>query len=119
MVYHSDEIPLDIGFSLACLLPMHCVYWNFDTIKIVLFWYNATFQIFKNCADFSVTYIALNDVNVRGGNIIKPFANEKGTGQKLVSFKQINGKWVRKLWICDSCMLNVCFRKYSMPFYLC
>ena len=26
MVYHSDEIPLDIGFSLAGLLPMYCVY---------------------------------------------------------------------------------------------
>ena len=26
MVYQSDEIPLDIGFSLAGLLPMHCVY---------------------------------------------------------------------------------------------
>ena len=77
MVYHSDEIPLDIGFSLAGL--------NFETIKIVLFWYNATFQIFKNCADFSVTPIALNDVNVRGGNVIKPFAKEIGTGQKFVS----------------------------------
>ena len=26
MVYHSDEITLDIGFSLIGLLPMHCVY---------------------------------------------------------------------------------------------
>ena len=26
MVYHSDEIPLDIGYSLTGLLPMHCVY---------------------------------------------------------------------------------------------
>ena len=26
MVFHSDEIPLDIGFSLTGLLPMHCVY---------------------------------------------------------------------------------------------
>ena len=25
---------------------------------------------------FSVTFIALNDVNVRGGNVIKPFARE-------------------------------------------
>ena len=39
MVYHSDEIPLDIGYSLTDMLPMHCVYWNFDTIKIVLSWY--------------------------------------------------------------------------------
>ena len=58
---------------------MHCVYWNFDIIKIVLFWYKATF--FKNHAYFSVTSIALNDVNVRGGNVIKPFAGEIVTGQ--------------------------------------
>ena len=67
MVYHSDEIPLDIGFSLAGLLPMHCAYWNFDTIKIVLFCYKATFPLFKNRAYSSVTHIALNDANVRGG----------------------------------------------------
>ena len=36
MGYHLDEIPLDIGFSLTGLLPMHCVYCNFDTIKIAL-----------------------------------------------------------------------------------
>ena len=34
MVYHSDEILQDIGFSLTGLLPMHCLYWNFDTMKI-------------------------------------------------------------------------------------
>ena len=88
MVYHSDEIPLDIGFSLTGLLPMHCVYWNFDTIKIVLSWYKAYFLIFKNRAYFSVTSImsiAYNDVNVRGGNLIKPFAREIGTSQKFVS----------------------------------
>ena len=80
MVYHSDEIPLDIGFSFTSLLPMH-----FDTIKIVFSWYKAIFLIFKNRADFSVTSIALNDVNVRGGNIIKPFAREIGTSQKCAS----------------------------------
>ena len=85
MVYHSDEMPLDIGFSLTGLLPMHCVYLNFDTIKVVLSWYKAIFLIFKNRAYFSVTSIALNDVNVRGGNAIRPFAREIGTGQKLVS----------------------------------
>ena len=53
---------------------MHCVYRNFDTIKIVLSRYKATFPIFKNRAHFSVTSIALNDVNVRGDNAIKPFA---------------------------------------------
>ena len=84
MVYHSDEIPLDIGFSLTGLLPMHCVYWNFDTLKIVLSWYKATFPIFKNPVYLSVTSIVLNDVNVRGGNVIKPFAREIGTGQKFV-----------------------------------
>ena len=66
MVYHSDEIPPDIGVSLIGLLPMHCMYWNFDTIKIVLSWYKAIFPIFKNRAYFNVTPIALNDVNVRG-----------------------------------------------------
>ena len=85
MVYHSDKIPLDIGFSSTGLLPMHRVIWNFDTIKIVLSWYKATFPIFKNYAYFSVTSIVLNDVNVRGGNVIKPFAQEIGTGQKCVS----------------------------------
>ena len=59
MVYHSDEILLDIGSSLTGLLPMHCVYWNFDIIKIVLSLYKATFPIFKNRAYFSVTSIAL------------------------------------------------------------
>ena len=85
MVYQSDEIPLDIGFSLAGLLPMHCAYWNFDTIKIILSWYKATFPIFKNRANFDVTSIALNDVNVRGGNALKPFARDIGTSQKFVS----------------------------------
>ena len=85
MVYHSDEIPLDIGFSLAGLLPMHCVYWNFDTIKIVLSWYKATFPIFKNHAYFIVTSIALIDVNVRGGSVLKPLARDIGTSQKYVS----------------------------------
>ena len=81
MVYHSDEKILDIGFSLTGLLPMHCVYRNCDTIKIFLSWYKATFPIFKNRAHFSVTPIALNDVNVRGGNVIKPFAREIGSVQ--------------------------------------
>ena len=85
MVYHSDEITLDIGFSLNGLLPMHCMYWNCDTIKIVLSWYKAITPIFKNRAYLSVTSIDLNDVNVRGGNAIKPFAREIGTGQKFVS----------------------------------
>ena len=49
MENQSDEIPLDIGFSLAGLLPMHCVYWNFDTIKIIISWYKAT------CCDFHGT----------------------------------------------------------------
>ena len=74
MVYHSDEIPLDIGFSLIGLLPMHCVYRKFHTIKIVLFRYKSIFLIFRNHAYFSVTSVALNDVKVRGGNVIKPFA---------------------------------------------
>ena len=85
MVNHSDEIPLDIGFSLIGLLPMLCVYWNFDTIKIVLFWYKAIFLIFKYRAYFSVTSVALNNVNLRGGNVIQPIAQEIGASQKFVS----------------------------------
>ena len=85
MIYQSDEILLDIGFRLAGLLPMHCVYCNFDTIKIFLSWYKATFPIFKNCAYFSVTSIAFNDVNVGGGNAIKQFVREIGTVQKFIS----------------------------------
>ena len=85
MVYHLVEIPLDIGFRLTGLLPMHCVYWNFDTIKIVLSWYKAAFSIFKNRAYFSATSIALNDVDVRGGNVMKPFVREIGSDQKFVS----------------------------------
>ena len=64
---------------------MHCVYWNFDTLKLVISCNKATFPIFKNRVYFSVTPIALNDVNVRGGNVIKPFAREIGTSQKFVS----------------------------------
>ena len=64
---------------------MHCKYWNLDIIKIVLSWYKATFPIFKNRAYFSVTSIALNDVNVGGGNVFKPFALEIGTSQKRYS----------------------------------
>ena len=25
MVYHTDELPIDIGYSLTGLLPIHCV----------------------------------------------------------------------------------------------
>ena len=75
---------------------MHCMYWNFDTIGIVLSLYKPTFPIFKNHTYFSVTSIALNDVNVRGGNAIKPFVREMGTGQKFILLQQIKGKWVKK-----------------------
>ena len=85
MVYLLDEIPLDIGFRLTCLLPMHCVNWNFNTIKIVLSWYKAKMTIFKNRAYFSATSIAINHVNVSGGNVIKPFTREIGTSQESVS----------------------------------
>ena len=43
-------------------------------------------------AYFSVTPSALNDVNVRGGNVIKPFAREIDTSQKFVSLWQIKKK---------------------------
>ena len=71
MVYHSDENPLDIGYNLTGLLPLYCMYCNLDTNKIVLSWYKATFPIFKNRVYFSATSIAVNDLNVRGGNVIK------------------------------------------------
>ena len=63
---------------------MHCMYWNFNTIKIGFSWYKATFPIFKNRAYFSVTSIAWNDVNGKGGNVIKLFAREIGISQKFV-----------------------------------
>ena len=53
-------------------------------MKIVLSWYKATFPIFKSRAYFSVTSIALNDVNVRGGSVIKPFAREISSGKSLL-----------------------------------
>ena len=77
---------------LTGLLPMICVYSNFDTIKIVFSKHKATFQTFKNRAYFSVTSISLNDVNVRGGNVIKPFSLEIGSGQKFGSILQIKVK---------------------------
>ena len=40
---------------------------------------------FKNRAYCSVTSIALSGVNVREGNIIKPFAREICTSQKFAS----------------------------------
>ena len=83
MVYQSDEMPLDIGFSLAGLLPMHCVYCNFDTIKIILSWYKATYRAY-----LSGMYIALIDVNVRGGNVLRPFARDIGTGQSLYYYSR-------------------------------
>ena len=52
------------------------------------------FPIFKNRAYFSVTSIALNNGNIRGGNVIKTFAQEICTGQKfeIVSLLQIKEK---------------------------
>ena len=43
------------------------------------------FRFSRIHAYFSVTSIVLNDVNVRGGNVIKPLAREIGTGQKFLS----------------------------------
>ena len=43
------------------------------------------FRSSKKGAYFSVTSIALNDVNVRGGSVLKPFARDIGTSQKFVS----------------------------------
>ena len=49
-------------------------------------------MIFKKRAHFIVTSIALNDVNVRGSTVIKPFAGEFVIGQKFVSLYQMKGK---------------------------
>ena len=43
------------------------------------------FQFSRTMRFFSVTSIALNDVNVKGGNVLKPFARDIGTDQKFVS----------------------------------
>ena len=85
------SLPLDIGLSLIDLLPLHCVYWNFDTIKIVLSLFKATIPIFKNTAYFSVTSIALSDVNVKGGNVIKPLAREIDSDQSLYRYSRYRG----------------------------
>ena len=71
---------------------MHHVYWNFDKIKIVLSRYKDKMLIFKIRAHFSVTSIALNGVNVRGGNVNKTVARDIGTSQKLALFYQIKAK---------------------------
>ena len=46
---------------------------------------NSHFRFSRTVGFFSATSVALNDVNVSGGNAIKPFAQEIGTGQKFVS----------------------------------
>ena len=57
-------------------------------MQIVLSWYKATFPILESRAYFSVASIALNDVNVRGGNVIKPFAREISSGEKLACYSR-------------------------------
>ena len=47
--------------------------------------YKAKMPNFKNRAYFSVMSISLNEVNVRGGNVIKTLTGEICTGQKFVS----------------------------------
>ena len=42
--------------------------------------------IFKSRANFSVTSVALNDVNIRGGNVIKPSHKKSVLVKKLVAF---------------------------------
>ena len=62
--------------------------------------------------------IALNDVNVRGDNVIKRL-HEKSVPVKSFIVIADKGEMSHKTIDNDSCMLDVCFRKYSMPFYLC
>ena len=60
-------MPLDVGFHVFTFLqPMHCAYSNFQTIRS-----KAKMPIFKYPANFSLTFLLLNDVNVRGSNVIK------------------------------------------------
>ena len=63
-VYHSDEIP-QFNWSAAYALCIE------TSIQAKLSFPDSK-PIFKNHAYFSVTSIALNDVNLRGGNVIKP-----------------------------------------------
>ena len=65
MVYHSDEILLDwlqFNWSAAYALCVLKLRYN----QIVLSLFKATFPIFKNRVHFSVTSIALNDINIKG-----------------------------------------------------
>ena len=74
MVYHSDEIPLDIAFQFnrSATYTLYVLKLRYNqNCPFLVKSHNSNF---KNRAYFSVTSIALNDVNVRGGNAIKPFA---------------------------------------------
>ena len=70
MAYRSDEIPLDIGFSLTGLLPMQGLYSNFDTVKISFLKPNCRFSTTMHI--FYVKPHGLNDVSIGGSNVIKP-----------------------------------------------
>ena len=48
----------------------------------------AKFPIFKNRPHLSVTSIALNDVNVRGDNVIKQIAREIGSVKNLYRYSR-------------------------------
>ena len=73
-----------VSVELVCCLFIVCIETSIQS-KLSFFWYKAIFLIFKIRAYFRVTSVALNDVNVRGGNVIKPFAREIGVGQKFAS----------------------------------
>ena len=89
MVYHLDEILLDMGFSFnwsaayaLCVLKLR---YNQNCSFLVQ---NHISDFQKNCAHFSITSIVLNDVNIKGGNVIKPFAREIGSVQNLYRYSR-------------------------------
>ena len=69
------------------LLNFFCSGIHGCTVEALILFYLSFIYLY-----FSVTSIALNDVSVREGNILKPFAREIGTSQKFASLLQIKGK---------------------------
>ena len=74
-------------------------------IKIVLSWYKATFLIFENRAYFSVMSIASID---RKNKTVCMRNHYRSKVCNVIADKGEMSK--NKLWICDPCMLNVCFK---------
>ena len=85
MVYLSDEIPLVfVLIKLICCLCTVCVKTSIQS-KLSFPGTKPKLPMIIYRLDFNVTSIALNDVNVRVGYVIKTFTREIGTHQKIVS----------------------------------